>query len=416
MVRYSTSFVLTRKSKDDPIRRLACRVRWDGGKNVVSINVGYQINPDKWSTEMEMCKLNSYHGKRKTPGSFINREIDRWRTAVDKTFEPYVESCTTPSADTFRRELRKRLGLPVKDATDTSTTFGRFLSEGEALNAWSPGTVKTLKVLGRMLDDCGIFSGFDTYTTTRLTRFVTWMREERDNCDVSIAKKVGYLRWFLSWAQKAGYKVPDDYKTFKPKTRPSTKPVIFLEWDELMKVWDYAPPTDHLREVRDMFLFSAFTSLRYSDVVNLRWSDIGKDSLRVTTIKTNDALIIDLNKWSKEILSRHKGGGDSPVFRRIHNQVCNRYLKQICKECGIDSPVRLTTWHGSRRDDVVKKKYELVGTHCGRRTFICNALMMGISPTIVMQWTGHSGYDAMKPYIAIANEARKKAMTAFDKR
>ena len=416
MVRYNTSFVLTKKSKDDHIHRLACRVRWDGGKKKVSINVGYQINPDRWSMEMEMCKLNSFHGKRKTPGAFINRDIDRWRTAVDKTFQPYVESDTSPSVETFRRELRKRLNLPVKDKEDTETTFGRFLAEGEALNAWTYGTVKTLKVLGKMLDECGIFGGFDSYTTSRMTKFVTWLRDDRKNCDVSIAKKIGYLKWYLAWAQKAGYKVPDDYKVFKPKTRPSSKPVIFLEWDELMKVWDYVPPTEHFREVTDMFLFSAFTSLRYSDVVNLKWSDIGKDSIMVTTVKTNDSLVIDLNKWSRKILARHKGKGDTPVFLNIPNQVCNRYLKDICKDCGIDAPVRLTTWHGSRREDVVKKKYELIGTHAGRRTFICNALMMGISPTIVMQWTGHSGYDAMKPYIAIANDARKKAMKAFDKK
>ena len=31
-----------------------------------------------------------------------------------------------------------------------------------------------------------------------------------------------------------------------------------------------------------------------------------------------------------------------------------------------------------------------------------------------MQWTGHSGYDAMRPYIAVADRTRAQAMTRFD--
>lgn len=40
--------------------------------------------------------------------------------------------------------------------------------------------------------------------------------------------------------------------------------------------------------------------------------------------------------------------------------------------------------------------------------------MLGISPQIVMKWTGHSDYAAMKPYIAIADSAKSDAMAKFD--
>ena len=42
--------------------------------------------------------------------------------------------------------------------------------------------------------------------------------------------------------------------------------------------------------------------------------------------------------------------------------------------------------------------------------------MLGISPQIVMKWTGHSDYAAMKPYIEIADNAKKDAMSLFDKK
>ena len=57
---------------------------------------------------------------------------------------------------------------------------------------------------------------------------------------------------------------------------------------------------------------------------------------------------------------------------------------------------------------------KVIGTHTGRRSFICNALGMGISPQVVMKWTGHSDYKAMKPYIDVADEIKAEAMKKFD--
>lgn len=69
--------------------------------------------------------------------------------------------------------------------------------------------------------------------------------------------------------------------------------------------------------------------------------------------------------------------------------------------------------YGKKIDEVLPK-YSLLGTHCGRRTFICNALSLGIPPQVVMKWTGHSDYSAMKPYIDIADEIKATAMEKFD--
>ena len=41
---------------------------------------------------------------------------------------------------------------------------------------------------------------------------------------------------------------------------------------------------------------------------------------------------------------------------------------------------------------------------------------MGIPADIVMKWTGHSDYAAMKPYIDIAQSEKSKAMDKFNKR
>lgn len=73
-----------------------------------------------------------------------------------------------------------------------------------------------------------------------------------------------------------------------------------------------------------------------------------------------------------------------------------------------------TTYKGNVRTDKIQPKWELVGTHTGRRTFIVNALSLGITPNIVMKWTGHSDYKAMKPYIDIVDSIKASSMTKFD--
>lgn len=73
---------------------------------------------------------------------------------------------------------------------------------------------------------------------------------------------------------------------------------------------------------------------------------------------------------------------------------------------------KIVTYKGNLRQEVEKQKWELVGTHTGRRTFIVNALSLGIPPNVVMKWTGHNDYQSMKPYIDIVDSIRARFFSA----
>ena len=90
-----------------------------------------------------------------------------------------------------------------------------------------------------------------------------------------------------------------------------------------------------------------------------------------------------------------------------------RYMAQGLFKA-LRTPIRITYYRGSHRFDEIKKKYELIVSHTGRRSFICNALSMGISPQVVMKWTGFSDYKAMKPYIDVCDDIKAEAMKKFD--
>ena len=81
---------------------------------------------------------------------------------------------------------------------------------------------------------------------------------------------------------------------------------------------------------------------------------------------------------------------------------------------GFNEPVKFTYFQSGSRVEEVHPKYEVLTTHAARRTFVCTALALGIPANVVMKITGHSDYSAMKPYIEIAEEEKKKAMLKFD--
>ena len=146
---------------------------------------------------------------------------------------------------------------------------------------------------------------------------------------------------------------------------------------------------------------------------NLRKSDIKDGQIEITTIKTHDYLIIELNDHSRAILEKYEDVHfkDDKALPVISNQKMNTYLKELGKLAGIDESIKQTYYIGNERIEEVHPKYELLASHVGRR---CNALSLGIPAQVVMKWTGHSDYKAMKPYIDIADDIKAESMSKFN--
>ena len=113
-------------------------------------------------------------------------------------------------------------------------------------------------------------------------------------------------------------------------------------------------------------------------------------------------------------IQQHAPFNDNVALPNYTNQAMNRDVKDLCRLAGINEEIRITTYKGNVRTDEIHPKWELVGTHTGRRTFIVNALSLGIPPNIVMKWTGHSDYSSMKPYIDIVDDIKATSMTKFN--
>lgn len=432
----------TDKKGDAPIR---VSIVIKGARYLTS--TGYKIPPAKWDSDKQQARKGSSNAAGMT-WAVINSALAR----IAEHFTTYENDCilnnASPDVETLKTEYARMFGrkhstpaTPEKESRKRTPGFWEyykmFIDERSATNQWTQSTHQKFNALKSHITGWRARVSFDDFTSTGFASFISYLRDTKQMKNSTIGKQIGFVKWFLRWANLKGYNTNTAYQSFTPKLKTAPKQVVFLEWDELMTVFNYEIPADGtvvtlhdsegkeytktvhasngIKISRDIFCFCCFTSLRFSDAANLKRANISGESLTITTIKTADTITIELNKYALAVLERYAdadlGGYALP---HITNQRMNMYVKDLCELCEINRPITHTYYRGSERIDETMPKYELIGTHTGRRTFICNALMLGIPAEIVMKWTGHADYKSMKPYIEIANNAKAKAMSKFN--
>lgn len=419
-------FTLERRKKNNVLvtDNTPIRMRVIYGGNRIEFSTGYRIDESKWDVDKQRIK-NGCTNKLKQSSSEINGDLLKYYTDIQDIFKEFEVKDIFPTPEQLKTAFTKRNKVnnseeaeSEKPAATFMNVFDEFLKECGKQNNWTDSTYEKFAAVKTHLTNFNSNLTFEVLDESGLTEYVEYLRDKKNLRNSTIGKQIGFLKWFLRWAFKKGHHNNNAFESFKPKLKNTQKKVIFLTWDELNKLRDYKIPAtkQYLERVRDVFLFTCFTGLRYSDVYNLKTSDIKDNHIEITTVKTADSLIIELNNHSKSILEKYKEVHfeNNKVLPVITNQKMNDYLKELAELAEINEPVGETYYKGNQRIDEVAPKYALLGTHAGRRTFICNALSLGIPPQVVMKWTGHSDYKAMKPYIDIADNIKASAMEKFN--
>ena len=420
-------FTLESRKKDGVLitENVPIRMRVNFASKRIEFTTGYRIDSAKWDAAKQRVK-NGCSNKLKQSASEINASLLEYYTEIQSIFKRFEVEDVMPTPEQIKEvfnALRKPVSeepKPKKEALpcDFFQVFDDFVEDCGRQNNWTDSTFEKFAAVKNHLTNFRGGLTFEFFDERGLNDYVGYLRDVKEMRNTTIGKQLSFLKWFLRWAFKKGVHQNNAYDSYKPKLKSTQKKIIFLTWDELNRLREFKIPFNKqaLERVRDVFLFQCFTGLRYSEVFNLRRSDIKGDHIEVTTVKTSDSLIIELNNHSKAILDKYKDVAfeDDKVLPVITNQKMNDYLKELAELAGIDEPVRQTYYRGNERIDEVTPKYALLGTHAGRRTFICNALALGIPPQVVMKWTGHSDYKAMKPYIDIADDIKANAMSKFN--
>ena len=420
-------FTLESRKKDGVLitENVPIRMRVNFASKRIEFTTGYRIDSAKWDADKQRVK-NGCSNKLKQSASEINASLLEYYTEIQSIFKRFEVEDVMPTPEQIKEAfnaLHKPVSeepKPKKEALpcDFFQVFDDFVEDCGRQNNWTDSTFEKFAAVKNHLTNFREGLTFEFFDERGLNDYVGYLRDVKEMRNTTIGKQLSFLKWFLRWAFKKGVHQNNTYDSYKPKLKSTQKKIIFLTWDELNRLREFKIPSNKqaLERVRDVFLFQCFTGLRYSDVFNLRRSDIKGDHIEVTTVKTSDSLIIELNNHSKAILNKYKNVAfeDDKVLPVITNQKMNDYLKEMAELAGIDESIRQTYYRGNERIDDVTPKYALLGTHAGRRTFICNALALGIPPQVVMKWTGHSDYKAMKPYIDIADDIKANAMSKFN--
>lgn len=444
--KYNFSLKPYGKNKDYYLIRL--RVSYPG--NRVDFSTGCNVlSEDAWNAETQRIK-KGYLSVKGVKAEVQNKELEKMTSIMDDCFKFFEVQNRIPAPKQLKEYFEEQIigkYLPEDPKEEVAEVvrprtfweiYDEFVQENGVKNAWTKATYEKFAAMRADLKKYKKDLCFEDLTEKGLTGFVCYLRDKKKIAppksgkdengkkngervglkNSTIEKKLSYLKWFLKWATIKGYNTNLAYQTFKVTLKSTQKVIIFLTKEELNKIKKLEIPEEkkYLDRVRDVFMFCCFSGIRYSDAYNLKKSDIKDGKFIITTVKTADSLTIELNNVTSRILAKYQ---DIPLEHNkalpvISNQTMNFYLKELCKLAGIDEPIRLTSYKGNQRIDEVRPKYELIGTHTGRRTFICQMLSLGVPAEIVMKWTGHSDYSAMKPYIDIVDKAKAAEMSKIN--
>lgn len=165
---------------------------------------------------------------------------------------------------------------------------------------------------------------------------------------------------------------------------------MYLTIDEL-RTLSNTPCGDDM--IRRMFLFSALSGLRWSDVIRLRWSDV-HDGERLTRIifrqkKTKGNEYLDITGQAAELLGK-RGGDDELIFEYRHSRVhLNSVIDRWVKKAGITKHITF---------------------HCARHTFATMMLDIGTDIYTVSKLLGHRELTTTQIYAKIMDKNKQRAV------
>lgn len=159
-------------------------------------------------------------------------------------------------------------------------------------------------------------------------------------------KRMATLAYQMEWIDR------DPFVNFKIKIEKKERE--FLTADELDAIESLTSSIERLNVVRDIFVFSCYTGISYSDIINLKPSNIvlGIDNkfwIMAERVKTGTPFKIPLlpkvsaiiEKYQEHPRTIHYGS----LLPRLSNQKLNSYLKEIADLCGIKKNL---TFHMAR--------------------------------------------------------------------
>lgn len=343
--------------------------------------------------------------RRSQDGSVeINLLLDKMQSDVESAYREIRLESGTVSPDLLKRKLR------ISGADESFwSLFERYIEESG--NTKAPQTLvihkHVLKEFRKFSELKRLNMDFESLNEELLSRFVDYYIKTLKLTNNTIERYIKILKSFLNWSVNRGYTSNNRFRSYRFKGSPGE--IYFLTREELFHLLEHKLPSD-LQQARDFFCFSCFTGLRYSDIINLTWSNIRDGYIELTIQKTKQINRIPLNRFAQSILDQYQNLETETCLPQITNMRLNEKLKVIGKIVGLTRKVDHVRFRGAVRLEKTIEFYKILTAHVGRKTFITNSIHMGMNSETVMAISGQKTRQSFQRYFSIVDQHKKEQM------
>ncbi|MCU4176204.1 site-specific integrase [Carboxylicivirga sp. N1Y90] len=349
---FGVQFICRLKSKKTDMAGIYLRITVNGRKTELSTKL--QCPFSLWDNSKERVKSDSKFNYRN-----VNRLIDDNRAKIQNIYQKlrYSNELITPII--IKNHF---IGIKEEGHTLLKIIDYHYKAQQEALNTHTLRHYKTsygyLKAFLKHVKKTNdiYLSQIDYQFICDYEAFLRTYQPDEDNprtlAQNTLMKQLSRFRTILNLANKLGWMEHYPFKSYRLSFKKSSRK--YLTQAELDNVVNKEFTIQRLSQTKDMFVFSCYTGLAYSDVARLTKDSIvkgidGNDWIHTSRKKTEAPVRIPLLSISKMIIEKYSdhphANNNNRLFPIASNQKLNGYLKEIADICGINKNL---TFHMAR--------------------------------------------------------------------
>ncbi len=400
-------FHLNMNKKDKKTGLIPIRAKIAVQSKAVVKNLPFKVKENKWNEEKQRVYASreneKYNGYKE-----INAFIVDYTNKANQMFKDCIMNDVPLTTDLVRNFFNGNM-LGFKTAKiEFWGAYDEFIKDLEVTMQASTIRVhkSTKNKLENFVNDTGYKLTFNSITIAffdKLKEYILLTKSHEYNYLPVIIRR---LKAFMNWSLKRGYHNSADFKSFSVPEKKGS--IIFLTFDELLHLINFPFENLKYQRVRDFYCFGCLTGARYSDLKRLTKDNIADGKLKFTTQKTNIDITIPIFPGLTTIIERYPN--QHKLLPTYSGQRANEYIKEACKKAGIKTPTEIKTFLRNETIKEFRPKYELIGTHTARKTFVCMAHARGMDIKTIMDITGIQDQRTLKRYLDVSIDTKKEQL------
>ena len=402
----STFFLKQPTSDKETLILFSCYFKYEGKKFVYS--TGEKIKPIHWDFENNK-PIKSGKNKSKESKSIetqLNRYKDCFRTVQASSKTTREEFTSDILKNSFDEEFKKA----PSGKNLFYEAYDEFVDYKIKNMDWSLSTIKRYKNIKNILQEFekarGYKLNFNSINDKFHAEFTDYCMNERNHINNTYTRNLGLIKTFLYWAVERGYTYNKSFVKFKKKKRVVTQQIA-LTLKDLEFIMAQKYDTNRLEKIRDVFVFSCVTGLRFGELKLINRENVNEDNILLKEEKesTKELRTIPLNDLSKYILNKY-----DYKLPLIANQKHNEYIKEVFKKAGYTNLIEKVTTKGKENIRITLPFYERISSHTARRTFITLMKKKGFSDKLIASYQRHRDLKTLNMYYQVDDESKNEAV------